>query len=314
MTTEKVLISTSSFDLELPEIKALEVAGYEVVLNPHGRRLTEEEISKLLSEDVVGLIAGLEPLTQAVIEKAQNLRVISRCGIGMDNVDIEAADNHKVRVFNTPDAPTKAVAELSVGLMLDCLRGISNQDRNIRNSSWHRPMGGLLGSRTVGLIGYGRIGRKVAEYLRGFGANIIMYDPFAAEDPLYVTFETLLSQADIVSLHIPYTEESHHLIDAAALSQMKQGSILINTARGGLVDEDALIEALASGRLAAAALDVYEKEPYVGPLTNAENVVLTAHVGSYAKEARREQESLAARNVLAGLQENKDKSGERIYG
>jgi len=310
---EKVLITTSSFDLGIPEIKAIRDAGYEIVLNPHGRKLTELEVADLLTPDIVGLIAGVEPLTKKVILGAKNLRVISRCGIGMDTVDVEAAKARNIEVFNTPDAPTKAVAELTVGLMLDALRGITAQDRSVRAAGWERPMGGLLGACTVGLIGYGRIGRKVAEYVKGFGAKIVMHDVCAKDDPLFLPFDRLLAQADIVSLHIPFTAENSRLIDADVLGRMKKGAILINTSRGGLIDEAALAKALESGHLAAAALDVFEQEPYKGPLTGVKNVILTAHTGSYAKEARIEQEALAARNVLAGLG-GKAKAGERTYG
>lgn len=298
---QKVLITTSSFDMDLPEIAAIREAGFEIVLNPLGRRLSEDEVSGLLAPDIAGVIAGLEPLTARVIGGAQGLRVISRCGIGMDNVDLDAAKERGIAVYNTPDAPTKAVAELAIGLMLDVLRGISAQDRAIRGGGWERPMGGLLGARTVGLAGFGRIGRKVADYAAAFGAQIIMHDPFAQDDPRFVPFEALLARSDILSLHVPYSEENRHMIGAAQLAAMKEGAILINTARGGLVDEEAVAAALRSGRLAGAGLDVFEKEPYKGPLAGVSGAILTAHTGSYAKEARTEQEALAARNLLAGL-------------
>lgn len=298
---QKVLITTSSFDMDLPEIAAIREAGFEIVLNPLGRRLSEDEVSGLLAPDIAGVIAGLEPLTARVIGGAQGLRVISRCGIGMDNVDLDAAKERGIVVYNTPDAPTKAVAELAIGLMLDVLRGISAQDRAIRGGGWERPMGGLLGARTVGLAGFGRIGRKVADYAAAFGAQIIMHDPFAQDDPRFVPFEALLARSDILSLHVPYSEENRHMIGAAQLAAMKEGAILINTARGGLVDEEAVAAALRSRRLAGAGLDVFEKEPYKGPLAGVPGAILTAHTGSYAKEARTEQEALAARNLLAGL-------------
>lgn len=300
----KFLITTSSFNLETPEIKALEAAGYEPVLNPYKRRLSEEEVAELLTPEIVGMIAGVEPLTKSVLDGAQNLRAIARCGIGMDSVDIEAANANNIAVTNTPDAPTKAVAELAVGLMLDCLRFAPLQDRSIRAGEWVRPMGGLLGARTVGLIGFGRIGRKVAEYVRGFGAKVIAYDPYATGAEELVSFDELLEQADIISLHIPYSDENKHLIDEKALSKMKKGAVLINTARGGLVDEQALLSALKSEHLSAAALDVFEQEPYKGALCEIENVILTAHVGSYAKESRIEQETLAAKNLLESLNKN----------
>ncbi len=298
---QKILITTSSFNLETDEVKALQDAGYEVVSNPHKRRLTEGEVSELLTPDIVGMIAGVEPLTRAVIENAQNLKVISRCGIGMNSVDQDAAKDAGIIVSNTPDAPTRAVAELAVGLMLDCLRSISVQDRAIRNKEWGRPMGGLLGERVVGLIGFGRIGKKVAQYVSAFGAEVIAYDSFVTGDPRLVSLDELLSQSDIVSLHMPYDKDNHHIIDADAFSKMKKGAILINTARGGLVDEIALAASLQNGNLSSAALDVFEEEPYKGALADIDNIVLTAHVGSYAKEARAEQESLATTNLLKGL-------------
>ncbi len=298
---QKILITTSSFNLDTDEVRALQGAGYEVVLNPHKRRLTEAEVSELLTPDIVGMIAGVEPLTSAVIDGAQGLRAIARCGIGMDSVDIDAVKSRGIALSNTPDAPTRAVAELSVGLMLDCLRSISLQDRAIRGKEWVRPMGGLLGERTIGLVGFGRIGKKVAEYVSGFGAKIVAYDSFVKGDDRLVSLDELLAQSDIVSLHMPYDKDNHHIIDAEALAKMKQGAILINTARGGLVDEDALAVALKNGQLSCAALDVFEDEPYKGVLAELDNVVLTAHVGSYAKEARIEQEALAATNLLADL-------------
>ena len=301
----KVIITTSSFNLESKEIKDIQSAGYEVVLSPYGRRLTEDEVKGMLAPDVVGMIAGVEPLTRDVIEGAQGLKVISRCGIGMDSVDTDAANDRAITVINTPDAPTKAVAELTIGLMLDCLRGVPRQDHSIRKGEWVRPMGGLLSARTIGMVGYGRIGKTTAKYAAGIGAKIIAYDSYVKEDPngiaTFVSMDELYAQADIVSLHIPYSDDFHHLIDEVAIAKMKDGAIVINTSRGGLVDEDALAAALKSGKLSCAALDVYEQEPYKGSLVNVENAVLSAHTGSYAKESRIEQEVLSAINLLEGL-------------
>jgi len=299
----KILITTSSFDTEIEQISQLVQLGYEVVLNPFKRRLTEDEVASLMGDDVIGMIAGVEPLTRRVMDAAPNMAVISRCGIGMDSVDVEAAAQKNIEVLNTPDAPTKAVAELTIGLILDVLRGISNQDRAIRQSKWERPMGALLGKKTLGLIGYGRIGQMVARYAEVFGTRVIAHDPFSAQK---TSFEELLSDADIVSLHIPYSRENHHIIDAQAFSKMKKSAILINASRGGLVDESALYDALKAGDIAGAALDVFEGEPYTGSLTELDNIVLTAHVGSYAKEARVEQEILAAQNLLNALPKNQN--------
>ncbi len=310
----KILITTSSFDLETPEIKALEAAGYEVILNPHKRRLTESEVAQLLTPDITGMIAGVEPLTRNVIEGASGLKVISRCGTGLDSVDMEAAAARGIEVCNTPDAPAKAVAELAVGLIFSLMRMIPLQDRAIRNGEWERPMGRLLSEQTLGLVGFGRIGKLVASHLKPLGCEIIFYDPYAKGDGLaqYLALDALLERADIVSLHMPATDETRDMVNADFLGQMKPGSYLVNTARGELVDEEALVSALESGHLAGAALDVYKDEPYKGPLTSLSNVILSAHTGSYAKETRAQQEAEAARNLLAALGASNDK--EKAYG
>ena len=310
----KVLITTSSFNTDTPEIKALEAEGYEIMLNPHKRRLSEDEIRGLLMPDIEGLIAGLEPLNRAVLEGTDTLKVISRCGTGMDNVDLNAAQERGIKVFNTPDAPTDAVAELTIGLILSVLRGIPLQDRALRNEGWERPMGGLLGARTLGLIGLGRIGSRVSEYAAGFGTKVIAYDPASkTSDVAEITdLDTVLGSADVISLHVPYNADNHHFINKHRLNAMKAGAILVNTARGGLVDEEAVAESIKSGHLSGAAFDVYEQEPYKGVLSALDNVVLSAHVGSYAKEARAKQETQAAQNLLAGLKGIEE--GMKAYG
>lgn len=300
-----ILITTSSFGMESDEIKALEASGYKVSLNPFGRRLTEDEVSSLLTEDVIGMIAGVEPLTEAVINAAPSLRVISRCGAGLDSVNLEAAQSAQIAVLNTPAAPAPAVAELTIGMMLDVLRGISLQDRALRRAEWVRPQGGLLGAKKIGLLGYGHIGKLVASIASSFGAEIIAHDPFAEPSDkdiaTLVSFDQLLAEADIISLHTPYLPKLHHLFNAEVISRMKKGAILINAARGGLIEEDALYNAISSGQLSGAALDVFEDEPYTGKLTELDQIVLTAHVGSYARETRVLQEAEAVINLMQAL-------------
>jgi D-3-phosphoglycerate dehydrogenase len=310
----KIIITTSSFNCDAPEIRALQDAGYEIVLNPHQRRLNEEEVAALLADDVVGMIAGLEPLTAAVIKGAAGLKVISRCGTGMDNVDQDAAAARGIKVVNTPDAPARAVAELTMALMLGLMRMTGVQDSSIRAGGWDRPMGRLLSEQVVGLIGYGRIGKLVAKHLSGFGCRVLAYDPFVKEtlDVECVSLDVLSAQSDVISLHTPLTEDNHHMVNAAFLAQMKDGAFLVNTARGELIDEQSLYEALSSGALGGAALDVYQEEPYTGPLSQLKNVLLTAHTGSYAYETRMQQEAEAARNLLACLKEKDMK--DRQYG
>jgi D-3-phosphoglycerate dehydrogenase / 2-oxoglutarate reductase len=301
----KFIISTSSFDtVNNPVIQRLIQAGLQPVTNPYGRKLTEEEAAELLKDNVVGMIAGVEPLTARVIQSAKSLKVISRCGTGMDSVDLTAARNHGITVYNTPEAPAQAVAELTLGLMLASLRRICETDQQIRKGEWPRTQGRLLAAQTVGLIGLGHIGKRVAKLCRAFEADVIAYDPHIAQAPAGVALQSLtqlLETADIISLHTPYNPDLHHLIDTQAIARMKPGALLINAARGGLVDEQALKAALDSGRLSAAALDAFEQEPYQGPLLQSSNLILSSHVGSLARESRQRMELEAAENLLHGL-------------
>jgi D-3-phosphoglycerate dehydrogenase len=305
----KLLFTTSSFDLNnFREREAVERAGFELVLNPHGKRLTEEQVSGFLKDDVVGIVAGLEPLTQAVLAGANGLKVIARCGIGMDNVDLGAAEQLGISVFNTPDAPTRAVAELTLAHMLSLARRVAQSDRALRAGKWQPLMGSLLSFQTVGLVGFGRIGKTVGRMLSGLGPRLLVYDAapvtWTHECMRVVSLKELLSGSDIVSLHVPYQADTHHIIDEAALARMKPGALLINAARGGLIDETALLAALKSRHLGGVALDCFESEPYSGPLLECDNVQATAHMGSYAREARAVMEAEACDALMRGLRQH----------
>jgi len=301
----KLVISTSSFDVgNNPPLQRLLKAGMQIVSNCYGRKLTEEEISGLLGTDTVGMIAGIEPLTENVFASANSLRVVSRCGAGLDSVDLVAAQRHNIAVSNTPEAPSQAVAELTLGLMLAALRRICQTDRQLRASEWPRMQGQLLAAQVVGIVGLGHIGRRVARLCQAFGAEVVAHDPYITQSPDGITLlplEKLLTQANVISLHLPYGSGTHHLLDAATFARMQPGTVVINAARGGLVDETALGEALASGKLAMAALDVFEQEPYRGPLLKCDNIILTSHIGSLARESRQRMEIEAAENLLQGL-------------
>ena len=301
----KVLITTSSFNVAAAEsLGRLKQAGFEIATNPHGRKLSEDEVAGLLGDDVVGMVAGTEPLTRRVLAGARGLKVVSRCGIGLDSVDLAAAAELGIEVTNTPDAPSAAVAELTLGLMLDQLRRISQADRQIRAGQWKPLMGGLLAARTVGIVGYGRIGRRVARRARAFGPprRAAQAARVAADDVAEASaLEPLLAQADIVTLHMPSQKGAGHFLDAQRIGMMKRGAVLVNTARGDLVDEAVLVQAIRDGHLGGAALDTYEKEPYTGPLAELPQVVLTAHMGSYAEESRGIMEREAADNLYKGL-------------
>lgn len=300
-----LVISTSSFDIDNnPPLQQLLQQGMHIITNPHRRKLTEDEIIELLSGGAIGLIAGIEPLTERVLESARNLKVISRCGAGLDSVDLVAAKKHGISVLNTPEAPAQAVAELTMGYILTLLRQIIPIDQAVRKGEWPRTQGRLLAAQTVGIIGMGHIGRRVARLCQAFEATVIAHDPYTSQAPDGVTLtplDQLLTTADIITLHTPYTPDTHHLLDAKAFATMKPEAIVINAARGGLVDENALAEALQTGKLSAAALDVFEQEPYHGALIECGNIILTSHVGSLARESRQRMEIEAAENLLQGL-------------
>lgn len=308
LRAKKIIFTTSTFDLSnLSEREQLESKGFELIVNPFGKRLTEDLVSALLTDDVVAMVAGVEPLTRGVINKAKSLKVISRCGIGLDSVDLEAANEAGITVLNTPDAPTRAVAELTIAHILSMLRRIPESDKLIKAGQWQPLMGSLLNKQTVGIIGYGRIGKMVASFLKPFGPKILAYDPViqSNHDGIeMVTLDKLLFESDVVTLHIPYSQQNHHIINEEAIKKMKQNAFLVNIARGGLIDESDLVKALTENRLSGVSLDCFEEEPYTGPLLNFNNVQITAHMGSYAKEARMMMETEACVNLVMGLKKH----------
>ena len=301
----QILISTSTFNLDnFSELSAITNSGIKVKLNPFNARLTEDQAIDLLGQNSIGLIAGLEPLNQKVLQSATALKVIARVGTGLDNVDLAVAKKLGIKVLNTPDAPTSAVAELTLGHILGLLRNIARTDRQIRDNKWQGQMGSLLETKTVGVIGFGRIGRKVSRLVSAFGAKVIVHDPFMrAEDFDNFSLKELCEKSDVLTLHVPYSDKTHHIISSELIQAMKPGSFVVNVSRGGLVDEVSLLRALESGHLAGAALDCFEQEPYFGPLSKLENVQMTAHMGTYARETRDLMEREASQLMVKALQE-----------
>ena len=329
----KIAITTTSFgkydDKPLGLLKNKE---YEIIFNPYGRTLKKNEIIEIC-KNAVGIIAGTEQLDADILENLTTaispqslvkgslsyLKVISRCGTGIDNIDIIATERFGIKVFNTPDVLTLAVAELTIGLILNLLRKINQANSAIRNDKWEKPMGNLLTGKKVGIIGFGRIGRKVSELLVSFGCEIRYYDikeelrdlgikgfrdlgieGLRDKDYKRVELVELLKTSDIISIHASTKEQ---VIGFDELNLMKKGAWLINVSRGGVVDEEALYQALREGHLAGAALDVFKQEPYTGKLKDLENIILTPHIGSYAKESRIEMEMQAVKNLLKGLRD-----------
>lgn len=303
----RVLLSVSSFGAADPlPLERLRASRCEVIENPFGRRLTEEEIIGLIG-DVDVVIAGTEPLNAHVLEHARRLKVISRVGVGLENVDLNAALQYGIAVRNTPDALTDSVAELTLAGILNAARHVARMDRALRNGTWDRHMGVLVRGKVVGIVGLGRIGRRLAELLGPFEVELVASDrapdveAAARLGVTFVEFGELLARSDIVSLHLPGIGKP--IIGAAELAMMKPGAILVNASRGGLVDESALASALEGGDLAGAYIDTFADEPYEGPLTTVDTVVLTPHAGSYAAETRAVMEMEAVENMVDSLRE-----------
>ena len=307
----KILTSPSSMGEISPQpFTILEQNGYEVVNNPYGRKLTEDEVIEL-AKDCIGIVAGVEPLTAHVMDALPHLKCISRVGVGMDNVDLEYAKSKNIVVVNTPDGPTRAVAELTLAMTLSLLRRIPQADAALKNRQWKKQTGNLIFGKQIGIVGLGRIGRLVAELFRGIGNPVIGFDPYAdsqwakEKGVTLGSFDGVLSNADILTLHIPANKDKSPVVGEQEIAQMKAGSFIINLSRGGVVDEKALYQALKTGKLSGAAMDVFTEEPYNGPLCELDNIVLTPHIGSYAKEGKLQMEIDAVNNLINVLKNEK---------
>jgi D-3-phosphoglycerate dehydrogenase len=307
MANEKILLATYPFGVTGKKpLELLEQTGWKLVFNPHNRRLRADDVADLL-RDIDGVIAGTEPYNSATLRNANRLKVISRVGIGLDSVDLEYCRENNIQVTYTPDASTEAVAELTVANILNLLRGIHQSDRSVREGAWNRLMGRLIRETVIGIIGVGRIGSRVIRLLEPFHPNIMANDidprkhGVSMPNTKWCSVEDIMHAADMITLHIPMCAENHYFIDRTRISQMKTGAFIINTSRGGIVDTEALIDALLQNHLGGAALDVYENEPYEGILTRLENVVLTAHIGASARQSRYLMELGAAEDCIRVL-------------
>ncbi len=297
-------ITTSGFDMANPLLVKFEENGWNVVRNPYGRKMTEDEVlDLLLSNAVEAMVAGVEPLTREVFAQNPQLRMISRCGSGFDSIDLEAATEADLSLYRTPDAPAEAVAELTISLAIAVLRRVGEADRLIRSGEWHALMGRSYGRSRIGIAGLGHVGSRVAAVSRVLGAEVGYTDSCVDNDE-YLRFddiEALAEWADVLTIHLPRDESTHHTVNADVLTALGHEGVVVNTARGGLIDEEALYTSLTEGRIAGAALDVYETEPYSGPLATLPNVMLTCHMGSYARQVRSAMESEALQNALDHL-------------
>lgn len=312
----KILVTPTSFfnDYNAVAIEKLENFADTIIKNPYSRPLQPEEILDLL-RDVDGYIAGLDYITADVINKApKELKVISRYGAGVDRVDIDAARKRGITVTNTPGVNSQAVCELAFALMLSLSRSITKLDASVRRGEWPRSVGIELYGKTLGIIGLGAIGKKLAKKAIAFGMTVIAYDPYfdhefanrhkIAQGSFYEVLET----SDYISLHLPLTEQTKHIINEDNIKRIKKGAIIINTARGGLIDERAVAKALDEKRIGGLGIDVYEKEPVTDSvLLNKENVIMTPHTGAHTKEAIARMGMLAVDNLIQELTGNRSR-------
>lgn len=292
-------------------LSRLERAGYTVVLSPAGRFPTEGELTQLLP-DCVGFLAGVEPVTAKVLESARSLRVISRNGSGLDNIDLDAARKLNIEVCSAEGANARGVAELTMALILSVTRTIPYSDARLKQGGWKRKQGIELRGRTLGLIGCGSIGREVACLALGFGMRVLAYDPVRTDFlgpslPFhYGSLDDVLSQSDIVSLHCPPLPGGEALVCAHTIGRMKRGVYIINTARGTLLQEDDVLEAIKGGHVAGLAVDVFRTEPPDEiELLRHENVIATPHIGGFTNESVDRAMESAVDNLLANLDNGK---------
>jgi D-3-phosphoglycerate dehydrogenase len=304
----RVLITTVPFgNIDCLPINLLKDAGIDYFINPLDRKLNEFELAEMVS-NFDALIAGTEQISKKVMDQAKNLKLISRVGIGLDGVDLLEAERRGIKVSYTPDAPAPAVVELTLGLIFATLRSVHIANSQMHKGEWHRYFGRRIPEVTFGIIGAGRIGGQVIRSLLALGASKILVNDINTDKFLVkvarveqVEKEVIYNCADVISLHVPLTSKTKNMINYNQLLSMKSDVILINTARGGIINEGDLELAMNEGRLGAVALDVFENEPYDGPLRRIERCLLTSHMGSMSIDCRTRMEIEATNEVIRFL-------------
>lgn len=272
--------------------------------------ISKEEIMSII-ENYDGVIVRSKPnITEDIIKKGKNLKVVARAGVGLDNVDVKCCQGLGVKVVNSPQASSDSVAELAFGLMLAVSRNIPRADRLTRAKRWEKKslMGHELNGKTLGIVGFGRIGRNIGKMAKACGMSLIAYDPLLTDEQIRsgdaepVTFDKLIERSDVITLHVPLIESTRHMISDKEFEKMRNNTIIINTSRGGIIDEEALCKALSSGKILGAGLDVFEEEPPLNSkLIEYENVVLTQHIGASTHEAQKRAGIMIAEEVIKAL-------------
>jgi len=290
-----------------PALELLKKAGHQLVFCAPGKAPEEQELLGLVP-GCAGWLAGVEKITDAVLARADSLKAISRNGTGVDSIDLAACERRGIAVLRAEGANARGVAELTVALMISLLRSVSFGDARMKAGGWERRQGTEIEGRTLGVIGTGKIGRLVTKLALGMDMRVLGFDAYPdaryapVSDFRYVPFEELLASSDVVTLHCPHTPGEKPLIDAAALARMKKGAVLVNTARGRLVDDAAVLAALKDGRLAGYGVDAYETEPPApSPLIAHDRVIATPHVGAFTAESVSRATRVAVDNLLSAL-------------
>ncbi|MCG1013191.1 phosphoglycerate dehydrogenase [Tepidanaerobacter sp. GT38] len=310
-TTYKILITPRSFGKSSSKpLDLLKEKGYEVVQNPYGRIMTRQEMMKHIV-DVDGIIVGVDPLDREVLACGKRLKAISKYGVGTDNIDVEYAKEKNIPVMRTVGANAEAVADFTFALMLAVARRIVEIDAGCRKLNWNKITSIEVHGKTLGLIGLGAIGKKVARRAAGFDMKVLAFDTFkdevyAKENGItYVTLEELLKESDFISLHLPLTDETRNLISYEQFKMMKPMAVIVNTARGGIIDENALLWALKEKRIWGAGIDVFEEEPPKNSeLLKMDNIVIGSHCAASTYEAIEKMGMMAAENLIECLEKH----------
>lgn len=290
-------------------IEHLKRAGFTVDVKPS---ISDEELKNLVSTYDVLVVRSRTKVTAEVIGRGRRLKAVGRAGVGLENIDVDAAKKRNIAVFNSPEAPAEAVAELTIGLLISMARRLPYADRTMKEGQWAKKqlMGWQLEGKTLGMLGLGNIGKRVAKIAKALGMKILITKRTPPDPELlselageYVPLRKLLMRSDVVTIHVPLTQQTRHMIGREELDLMKDGSYMINTARGSVVDEKALVDALRSGKLAGAALDVYAVEPPKDlDLVTLQNVVCTPHIGGQTEESQRSNATIIADKIIAHLE------------
>jgi D-3-phosphoglycerate dehydrogenase len=303
----KILLTDGLAEINDPEM----LASVELI---DRKGITPEELLGVIPEMDAVIVRGRTKITEEVLAKAENLKVVGRMGVGVDNIDLKSAVAHGVTVVNTPVSTTVSVAELTLGLMLSLIRSIPKADAGLKAEKWLKKelVGSELYNKTLGIIGFGNIAGAVCQRASAFGMRVIAYDYYRTAEDIQncgaepLSFDELLAQSDIITMHLPHTPETHYMINAESISKMKDGVLIICAARGGVIEESALLEALDNGKVAGAALDVFEAEPPPAgdPLSTHPKVVGTPHIGAQTQEAQLRAGYDIVSEVIAVLEGN----------